>query len=230
MGAKSQLVAWPNVINPYLATVGRGALSDRLRCPDAQAQTAPHPVSYVINIIVGITPSAELLIGMPPRAQLKPSRVSLMLREGTALVWDTAVSTAWSEDLGYLAGADIDSQRFWSGAVSPQFRYFDPADPYAQLPPGTLGQNQPVRMGSNWRNIDATVFSPGLPIPGQPALPPRRPDEVQCAVLRRQRAPVHRGAAAGPYAPVARRAAAILHDRMAAQHAAEPERAVVVRS
>src|SRR4051812_25674246 len=41
-----------------------------LRCPEAQLVT-PHPLSYAMNMIVGITPLYELSISAPPNAQLR---------------------------------------------------------------------------------------------------------------------------------------------------------------
>jgi prepilin-type processing-associated H-X9-DG protein len=157
-------VTWVDTINPLLGG-SPGNYSPVFQCPEAQA-VAPHPNSYVMNMIVAIDPQAELQAGMPPNAQTHPARLGLMLPFGTALVWDTAIQPDWQQNLGFLIGYDIDAQRFWSGAQVPQFRYYDPRDPFAQFPPGTFGNERPVRLNLGaFRNIDPPAGS-GYPYQG----------------------------------------------------------------
>ena len=150
-------VAWVDVLNRYFNTTG---YADAFRCPTALQQAPPHLNSYVMNFIVAVTPLYELVMGPPPRAQTKPPRIHLMLPQGTALIWDTGVRPNWQDQLGHLTGADIDDQRFWRGASTPQFRYYSPHDPYGSIPPGILGNNRPVRLnvgGNNYFNKDPDI-------------------------------------------------------------------------
>jgi prepilin-type processing-associated H-X9-DG protein len=177
----ARIISWPALISEYLAP-GKPTLAPQFRCPDAQAQAPAHRNSYVMNFVVAISPYDERnLAPYPsPTAQLKPSRVTLALREGTALLWDTAIPGGLApDDLGYLTGADVDGQRFWRGAQSPQWRYFDVNDPYGSLPPGQFSNNRPVGMGSNWKNIDPPI--PGFPYQGN--LRYRHDDQTKCNVL-----------------------------------------------
>jgi len=149
------LMSWAQTLGPWFG-VPTGQLAAQFRCPEAQA-AYPHPLSYVINFIVGISPYYELAMGPPPRAQTKPAKLNLMMEDGTALLWDTAVQPGWENYEGFLVGADIDDQRFWRGASTPQFRYYSPHDPFAQIPPGIFGNNKPIRLGvssDTYRNID----------------------------------------------------------------------------
>ncbi len=155
-GGDGSYISWFSVLNPYLGTEP-SVPAPAFKCPEAQAQFE-HRYSYVMNWIVAISPYYELLIGNPPNAQLRPPHVDMMLPEGTALVWDTAVQPDWNVEDGFFTGADIDGQRFWEGAGIPQYRYFNRADPFGHLPPpAPYGNNKPVvvNVGSNaWRNID----------------------------------------------------------------------------
>jgi hypothetical protein len=63
-------------------------------------------------------------------------------------------------------GHDIDDRRFQAGARTPQFRYFTLADRFAHIAPGTFGQNKPISMGSNWRNLDPATSATGFPYQG----------------------------------------------------------------
>ena len=155
MGRKNALVTDNDNIRPSVGPV--------FQCPEAQ-QAFPHLCSYAFNFIVGISPYYEVVdAGVGGiNVQYKPSKTTLMLKGGTALVWDTAVQPHWENNDGFLSGADIDGQRFWSGATSPQFRYFTEHDPFGQLPPpppspANYGNNSPVKLnvGSNvFKNID----------------------------------------------------------------------------
>jgi prepilin-type processing-associated H-X9-DG protein len=157
-GKSEAQVTWVDGLNRYFNTPT--GYADAFRCPTALQQAPPHLNSYVMNWIVAVTPYSELLLGQPPRAQMKPPRIHLMLLEGTALIWDTGIRPNWQDQLGHLTGADIDDQRFWQGANSPQFRYYSPHDPYGSIPPGILGNNRPVRLqvgGNNYFNKDPDI-------------------------------------------------------------------------
>jgi prepilin-type N-terminal cleavage/methylation domain-containing protein/prepilin-type processing-associated H-X9-DG protein len=154
--SEARTISWPEVINGYLVEPGDVERSERFQCPDAIAQTFPHTISYVMNMIVGVAPDAELVAaeGHAPPAQLKPSRIERMRREGTALLWDTAVHVEFGQNgLGFLVGMDLDNQRFWAGAGVPQYRYYDPLDVYGRIPPGINGNNRPIQFGF-LRNVD----------------------------------------------------------------------------
>jgi prepilin-type processing-associated H-X9-DG protein len=123
-----------------------------LQCPEL-ATAFPHFIGYIANMVVMVSPRDEFRVGSAPRAQTKPSLTTLMLKEGTALVWDTAIEPGWYDQriVGYLVSADIDGQRFWQGARTPQFRYYTAGDIFGRIPPGIYGQNKPVQLnvGSN---------------------------------------------------------------------------------
>jgi prepilin-type processing-associated H-X9-DG protein len=176
--------SWVSDLNHYFNTPP-GKLSPVFQCPEAQQQGGAHAVSYVMNFIVAVTPYDEVRIGgEPPRAQTKPPSVHLMLREGTALIWDTPIKPDPFYPEGYITGADIDGQRFWLGAITPQFRYYSPHDPFGRIPPGTLGNNRPVQLnvgGNVYRNIDPPA---GSAFPWQGNLRFRHnDDQTRCNVL-----------------------------------------------
>jgi prepilin-type N-terminal cleavage/methylation domain-containing protein/prepilin-type processing-associated H-X9-DG protein len=131
-----------------------------LRCPEAQ-QSYPHPLSYAMNMIVAVSPFDELRVSTLPNAQIRPPRITQMLRD-TALVWDTPVQPDWGNSVGFLIGADIDGQRFWQGAFTPQYRYYSDRDPFAWFAGGTYGNNIPVRLNVgnfSYTNIDPPADS-----------------------------------------------------------------------
>jgi prepilin-type N-terminal cleavage/methylation domain-containing protein len=159
-GDEGRFICWASQVARY---VSRGApdvcdpksLPDVLRCPEAE-QVYSHPVSYAMNMVVGVSPFHELMMNDPPEAQLKPPTMSLLAGD-TALLWDTAVQPGWENHTGFLIGLDIDGQRFWRGAISPQFRYRGLSDPYAQLAGGVYASSHDVILdvnGSRWKNID----------------------------------------------------------------------------
>jgi prepilin-type N-terminal cleavage/methylation domain-containing protein/prepilin-type processing-associated H-X9-DG protein len=161
-------VSWAGLVGKAMTRKGTGVDDDLstdmdlnfppvFKCPEA-LQTHPHLVGYAMNWIVAVSPYDELRWpnARPPRAQLKPPPITLMLKE-TALVWDTALQPFWDKNTGYLLGADIDGQRFWSGAESPQVRYYSIKDPFGRIPPGVMGQEKFIQMNTGsfiWRNID----------------------------------------------------------------------------
>src|SRR5688572_12416997 len=154
VGTSGVQVTWVGELNRYFNTKG---YADAFRCPTAIQQAPPHLNSYVMNFVVGVSPLDELRVGERPGAQTKPPKLHLMLREGTALIWDTGIRPNWQNLLGHLTGADIDDQRFWQGARTPQYRYFSPHDPFGSLPPAVLGNNRPVQLdvgGSTYYNND----------------------------------------------------------------------------
>jgi prepilin-type processing-associated H-X9-DG protein len=138
-----------------------------LRCPEA-LEVRPHFLSYAANMTVMVDPRAELKMASPPRAQLRPPEMR-RVRNQTALVWDTAVFQHSGYDIDYLIGLDLDEQRFWQGAAIPQYRYYIAGDPFARIPPGTYGNNQPVKLdvGSEvFKNYDPPDSSVGVPYQG----------------------------------------------------------------
>ena len=122
------------------------------QCPEA-SQSRNHVVGYVINFVVGVSPIYEWRIGgVPPQGQVRPPRQNQLLKD-TAVVWDTPIFDGWDESTGFLVGADIDDERFWRGAHTPQYRYFSAKDPFGIIPPGVFGQNKPVLL-----NVGSYVY------------------------------------------------------------------------
>ena len=177
----NEFISWASELNRYF-NIPKG-YAPAFRCPDAIQQAGPHVLSYVMNLIVAVSPYYEIQIGgTPPRAQTKPPNLHLMLREspGTVLIWDRPVTMSGDGNLGHLIGADIDNQRFWSGAQTPQYRYYSPHDPFGSIPPGILGNNRAVQLnvGSNvYRNIDPPANST---FPWQGNLRFRHEGQTQC--------------------------------------------------
>jgi prepilin-type processing-associated H-X9-DG protein len=161
-GGNNAFISWASELSRYFGTA---LYAPQLRCPDAQQQAGPHPVSYVANMIVMPSPQAEIQMGaQPPNAAVKPPNLHLMLRDGTALIWDTSIRAGTGDNPGYLIGADLDAQRFWRGALTPQFRYLAPNDPFGAIPPGSLTHNRPVNLNVSsyvYHNIDP----PDVPAP-----------------------------------------------------------------
>jgi len=184
-GTFNNKVSWASELNRYF-NPPPGQYSPVFQCPDAQQQAGPHPVSYVMNMIVAVSPYNEVQLGEPPRAQTKPPSVHLMLNQlppGTALMWDTAIHPDPLYPEGYLIGADIDGQRFWQGARSPQFRYYSPRDVFGLIPPGVFGNNKPVVLnvgGNAYRNIDPPA---NTSFPYQGNLRFRHDDQTRCNAL-----------------------------------------------
>jgi hypothetical protein len=159
-------ISWPSLLGHWMAkTPDATNIPDAnfppvLQCPEAQ-QSFPHPLSYAMNMIVAVSPFDELRAGAPPNAQLRPPHITQMLRD-TALVWDTPVQSDWGNNLGFLLGADIDGQRFWRGATTPQFRYYSERDPFSLFPGQTYANNKPVTLNvgnSVYKNLDPPADS-----------------------------------------------------------------------
>ena len=162
---RGEYITWSTLLGRYMnksspgfdddVTVGatlRNIFPPVFQCPEA-LQSRPHVVSYVINFIVGVSPMYERRIGASaPQAQLRPPQQSLMLKD-TALYWDTSVRSSWAENSGHPSGADIDDERFWRGAHTPQFRYHTVRDILGRIPPGLFGQNRPVLL-----NVGSNIF------------------------------------------------------------------------
>ena len=133
-----------------------------LRCPEA-VQVLPHICSYAGNFVAFVDPYDDYRIGIGDEPLVdKPVRTTQCL-PFTALMWDTNVQPGMATDVGYVCGADIDGQRFWRGAFTPQFRYYSAHDPFGQFPPFVFGNNKPVGMntGTNiWKNIDPAPTGP----------------------------------------------------------------------
>jgi prepilin-type N-terminal cleavage/methylation domain-containing protein/prepilin-type processing-associated H-X9-DG protein len=160
VGSDERFVSWASQVGKYVTRGASGANDNEnfppvLKCPEAEL-VYPHTVSYVMNMIVGVSPWDELVVAPPPTAQMKPPLITLMLKD-TALVWDTAIQRGWENNVGFLLGADIDGQRFWDGAKSPQKRYYSVVDAFGRIGPGIFGQNRTVQIdggGWRWYNID----------------------------------------------------------------------------
>ena len=132
-----------------------------MRCPEAE-QVLPHICSYVVQFVAFITPVYERqLVPHPGAIQDRPAKTKDLF-PFTILIHDTAVMPGFIDDVGYVTDADVDAQRMWSGARNPQWRYYDFSDPYSRIPPGQFGNNKPVGMGSNWKNIDPPGGSSGF--------------------------------------------------------------------
>ena len=162
VGGDGRFVCWASEVTRYMTRGGSSEcdverLPEVLRCPEA-VLVYPHRLSYVMNMIVAVVPLHEREFGSPPRAQMRPPKTSL-LRHDTALLWDTAVQPGWGREPGFLVGLDIDDQRFWRGAESPQFRYYSVTDPFANpvISGGVLGYQRRIVLDVKtfpWRNID----------------------------------------------------------------------------
>src|SRR5687768_15643195 len=88
-GGNDEYISWASELNRYFAAPAPPPYAPAFRCPEAQQQAGPHLLSYVMNMIVGVAPYYEVLYAPSPANQTKPPNLHLMLREGTALFWDT---------------------------------------------------------------------------------------------------------------------------------------------
>jgi len=170
-GNNDAFVSWASIITKMSrgrgSNIEDGEISSPyngpfLKCPEA-AMVYPQLVTYVVNIVAFTDPFANIQT-QGGRAPCQPPAKLNQLFPHTALVWDTAVFPNSAESVGFLTGADVDDpQRLWEGvAHTPQWAYYDPADPYSRIPPGVLGNNKPVRFAGgtgpgSWRNIDPGV-------------------------------------------------------------------------
>lgn len=177
----NQYISWASLLAKNMA--GRGGIIDEdgivgaalrtiyppvFQCPEA-AQLRNCPVSYVMNMIVAISPIYEIRVSgaTQPYPQRRPPNQSMMLKE-TVLVWDTGIRPDFDETPGYLVGADIDiRERFWFGALNPQWRYFQESDPYERFvgQPG-MGNNRPVHLSWDTSTRKYYNIEPGVPDTG----------------------------------------------------------------
>ena len=173
-GGDTRFVSWASQIGKYVVKGSAGDnendnFPDVLQCPEAQL-VYTHVVGYCANMVVFPSRSDEFSVSGNLNV-IPPARLNQMFPHN-ALVWDTSVSPGLENNVGYLLGADVDdNQRFWRGAVSAQFRYYDPADVYARIAPGLYGNNKPLRFNaSSWKNIDPSANinnnGPGYPYQG----------------------------------------------------------------
>jgi prepilin-type processing-associated H-X9-DG protein len=70
-----------------------------------------------------------------------------------AVVWDTGIIQDWDHDPRWRLGGDIDGERIWRGAVTPQYRFQTPGDVFGRIPPRAFGQTRPVVL-----NVGPHVF------------------------------------------------------------------------
>jgi prepilin-type N-terminal cleavage/methylation domain-containing protein/prepilin-type processing-associated H-X9-DG protein len=175
-GNNNDYVCWASSIGKWLHK-GRMDIKEEssefnfpsiLQCPEAVAQVRPHWVSYAMNMIVAVNPLEEFRSGaMLPQAQTRPAKINNMMPE-TALVWDTCVFVRSQTDTDYLTGFDIDGGRFYDGAAKPEYRYYLPNDPWAQVQGGRFGNNKPVQMS----NVSSGPFAFKNIDPPEPKAPP----------------------------------------------------------
>ena len=155
----SGFFCWASMVGRYTVKGSSGmneliSFPPLLQCPEL-ATNFPHFVGYIANMVVMPSPRDEHRLGSFPRCADKPSLTTLMLKEGTALVWDTAIEPGWYQQriVGYLISADIDGQRIWQGANTPQYRYWSPSDIFGRIPPGVFGQNRQVNL-----NVGSSIY------------------------------------------------------------------------
>jgi len=159
-GTHEEFICWASQVGKYM---GHGLSGDNedanfpkvLQCPEA-AMVYEHVVGYAANAIAMPAPVYEMRIpgATDKTAALKPATTS-RLRSQNILVHDTPLTPGLENNVGYLVDLDIDLQRFWFGAATPQWRYYDPADVYAAFGQG-LGNNDPIQFepAPAWQNID----------------------------------------------------------------------------
>ena len=153
----SPFISWASQVGKYM-TKGTAGDNDNtnfpavLQCPEA-AQAYNHIVGYCVNFVAFPTPYYERQFNSGGKLWRQPPKTNGVFGHNI-LVYDTAVSAGLDNSVGYLVGGDVDDERFWRGALYPQYRFFDPGDRYGRIPPGINGNNKPVAMGANWKNID----------------------------------------------------------------------------
>ena len=173
-GSDTRFVSWASQIGKYVVKGSAGDnennnFPDVLQCPEAQL-VYTHVVGYCANMVIFPGRSDEFSITGNLNV-IPPARLNQMFPHN-ALVWDTSVSPGLENNVGDLLGADVDdNQRFWRGAATAQYRYYDPADVYARIAPGLYGNNKPLRFNaSSWKNIDPAANinnnGPGYPYQG----------------------------------------------------------------
>jgi prepilin-type processing-associated H-X9-DG protein len=184
----NRFVSWASQVGKYMVRKADGDNEDNnfppvLNCPEAE-MSFHHIVGYVANFVAFPSPWYDRQVNGSSR-WISPPKTSGLFGHNI-LIWDTSVSAGLDNNVGYLTGADLDNQRFWNGATSPQFRFYDPADVYGRIPPGTLGNNKPVQMGANWKNIDPQDPSgngPGFPYQGNMRFRHAKETAVNCGFM-----------------------------------------------
>jgi len=169
----SRFVSWASQVGKYVVKGADGDnLSDNfppvLNCPEAELAYT-HVLGYVANMVIFPSRGDEHAIVGGPNI-IRPATLSQLFPHN-ALIWDTAVSPGLENNVGYIIGVDIDDvQRFWAGANTAQYRYYDPADVYGRvLPMSGYGNNRPLKFPGTWRNIDPPDpegDGPGYPYQG----------------------------------------------------------------
>ena len=173
-GGSTRFVSWASMIGKYVVKGAAGDnennnFPDVLQCPEAQL-VYPHVVGYCANMVVFPSRPDEYSVSGNLNV-IPPARLNQLFPHN-ALVWDTSVSPGLENNVGYLVGADIDDvQRFWQGARSPQYRYYDPRDVYGTvLIVSGYGNNRPLKFNGQWKNIDPSANvnnnGPGYPYQG----------------------------------------------------------------
>jgi prepilin-type N-terminal cleavage/methylation domain-containing protein/prepilin-type processing-associated H-X9-DG protein len=171
-GSNGYFVSWASQVGKYMVRKASGDNENEnfppvLQCPEA-ATVYTHIVGYVANFVPFASPYYEY-VAAPAFKPLwdKPAKTTQLFGHNI-LIFDTSVSPGLENSVGYLTGADVDNQRFWE-PQNPQWRFYDPADPYGRIPPGIMGNNKPVQIDAQWKNVDPTDpegDGPGYPYQG----------------------------------------------------------------
>ena len=125
----------------------RALFPPALQCPEAE-QARPHVVSYAVNWLIAPSPYYEGIAAgapLPLGAMTRPPRRA-QLNKDAAVVWDTGIIQDWDHDPRWRLGGDIDGQRIWRGALTPQYRFQTPGDVFGRIPPRAYGQTRPVML------------------------------------------------------------------------------------
>ncbi len=188
----NRFVSWASQVGKYMTKGADGDNEDNnfppvLQCPEA-SMAFNHIVGYVANFVAFPSPFNERRVNSSSK-WISPPKTSGLFGHNI-LIWDTSVSPGLENSVGYLTGADVDGQRFWRGASTPQYRFYDPADFYGRIPPGAFGNNKPVTMFSAgmpvWKNIDPpdpTGDGPGMPYQGNMRFRHVKDTAVNCGFM-----------------------------------------------
>jgi type II secretory pathway pseudopilin PulG len=125
----------------------RALFPPALQCPEAEL-ARPHVVSYAASWLICPSPYYEAIAAgapLPLGAMTRPPRRA-QLHKDAAVVWDTGIIQDWDHDPRWRLGGDIDGQRIWRGALTPQFRFQTPGDVFGRIPPRAYGQTRPVML------------------------------------------------------------------------------------
>jgi prepilin-type N-terminal cleavage/methylation domain-containing protein/prepilin-type processing-associated H-X9-DG protein len=154
---------WNKSVPPAVGTAGETIgdvqrhFTPALQCPDAM-QYRDHEVSYAMSLVAGASPYIDVHLagGNPPPlgALLRPVRQHQFGKD-TAVLWDTALVVGTEYEPQVRMGLDIDGQRIWQGARSPQLRFLSARDPFQAVSGGTFAHNRPLELnlpGWTYRN------------------------------------------------------------------------------